>query len=112
MEGIPEYIDALEDGKKQSKRLGNPITADTLLLIASNAMLALEWFPRADEIWEDFTKNKKDWAAWKKMYKAVAVHNQFGAAHGKHRQAPQIPHLQTTCLGWLPTWTNTLTLCP
>ena len=45
MEGIPEYINALEDAQKQSKRAGNPITVDTLLLVLSNAMLSSERFP-------------------------------------------------------------------
>ena len=45
MEGIPDYINALEDSQKQSERAGNPITADTLLLIASNNMLSSERFP-------------------------------------------------------------------
>ena len=43
---------------------------DTLLLIVSNAMMLSERFPQADRSWEDLTKIKKDWAAWKKMYKA------------------------------------------
>ena len=60
MEGIPEYIDTLEDPQKQSKRVGNTITADTLLLRASNAILLSESFQQADESWEDMTKSEKD----------------------------------------------------
>ena len=70
MEGIPKYINALEYTQKQSKRSGNPITEDTLLLIASNAMLVSERFPRSDESWEYLTKSENNWAAWKNMYKA------------------------------------------
>ena len=71
MEGIPEYINALEDAQKQSKRAGNPITVDTLLLVLSNAMLSSERFPWADESWDDLSKDENDWAAWKNMYKAA-----------------------------------------
>ena len=59
------HINTLKDEQKQSNRAGNPITAETLLLISSNAMLVLERFPRADESLEDLTKNEKDWSAWK-----------------------------------------------
>ena len=48
MEVIPEYINALEDAPKKSKRAGNLIKLDTLLLVASNAMLSSEHFPQAD----------------------------------------------------------------
>ena len=63
MEGITEYINALEDAQKLFKRSGNPITEYTLLLIAKNAILSTEHFPRADEIWEDLPKNEKFWPA-------------------------------------------------
>ena len=53
MEGIPAYINKLEDAQKQSNREDNPITDPTLLLFAANAMLRTDRLPRADEIWED-----------------------------------------------------------
>ena len=40
MKGIPEYVNALEDAHKQSKRAGKPIKADKFLLIVTNAMLS------------------------------------------------------------------------
>ena len=44
-EGILEYVNALEDAQKLSKRSGNPITENTLLLIATNAMLSTDSSP-------------------------------------------------------------------
>ena len=44
MEGIPEYVNAIEDAQKCSKRVGNPITEDTPLLIAKNSMLLTDIF--------------------------------------------------------------------
>ena len=96
----PKYINALEDAQKQSKRVGNPITADTLLLIATTSMLLYEIFSRAEKIWEDLSKEKHDWDAWKKVYKSadskaklnkqsVAGQDQFSAAHDALRHAPQ-----------------------
>ena len=63
MEGIPEYINTLEDVQKKFKLSDNPITADTLLLIAPYAILLSESFPQAGEIWEDLSKDEKYWAA-------------------------------------------------
>ena len=45
MEGIPDYINALEDAKKRFKIVGNPITEDTFLLIATNYTLSTEHPP-------------------------------------------------------------------
>ena len=45
MEGIPEYVNALEDAQKRSKIAGDPITEDTLFLISTNIMLLTERFP-------------------------------------------------------------------
>ena len=100
MEVIPEYVNTLEDAQKQSKRAGNPIMADNLLIITTNDILSTENFPPAEKIWEDLSKEKKDWCAWKKMYnvadrkakvkkKSVGVQDRFGAAHGALTQAPQ-----------------------
>ena len=44
-EGMPEYINALEDAQKQSRRAHNDITDATLLLMATNVMLATQRFP-------------------------------------------------------------------
>ena len=55
MEGIPYYINVLEDSQNQSKWAVNTITSSTLLLIATNDMLSTECFPQDDEIWEDFS---------------------------------------------------------
>ena len=61
MEGIPTYINKLEDAQKQSNRAGNPITDPTLLIFAANAMLRTDRFPRANEIWEDLPGADRTW---------------------------------------------------
>ena len=68
MEGIPKYINRLEDSHKQSNRAGNPITDPTLLLFAANVMLRTNRPPRANEIWEEFTSSDRNWARWKAIY--------------------------------------------
>ena len=61
MEGVPEYVNALEDAQKLSKKAGNPITEYTLLFNTKNSMLSTEPSPWADERWEDLPKNDKYW---------------------------------------------------
>ena len=103
MEGISKYVNALEDYQKQSMRPEKTITADTLLLIATNSMLLTEHFPWSEENWEDLSKDENDWSAWKELYnaddwkekfnkQAVGGQDQFdathGAAYGAIRQVP------------------------
>ena len=54
-EGILKYINALEAAQKKSKSGtgNNPITDETLLLIATNAMLKTVAHPRTMDKWED-----------------------------------------------------------
>ena len=51
-EGIPEYVNALEDAQDKVERPNNLITDATLDIIATNAMLRKEKFPCANENWE------------------------------------------------------------
>ena len=45
VEGIPEYINMLEDAQRQAGQAGRAISDKTLLLFASTAMLTSEGFP-------------------------------------------------------------------
>ena len=49
VEGIPKYINMLEDAQRQASRAGHTIAYDTLLLFASTAMLTSKRFPSANE---------------------------------------------------------------
>ncbi len=101
-EGVPEYINALEDAQDLWSRADktNPITDGTLVLYASTAFLANQRFPRTNERWEELPKSCKTWAKWKEIYKDAhakakvitkAQHgqDQFGAANHVSNQAPQ-----------------------
>ena len=55
-EGIPEYINMLEDAQRQSGRAGQTIAKENLLLFATTAMLTTERFTRANKDWEDRAK--------------------------------------------------------
>ena len=102
-QGIPEYINALEDAQKRSARAGSKMafSDQNLMLVAIAALYSTEQFPRATEKWEDMHESEKTWAAWKKLYKAAEAKekvrlratggkDQFGAAHlsGKGNLVP------------------------
>ena len=51
VEGIPEYINMLEDAQKQAGQSGQTIADETLLLFASTAMLTTEQYPQTNDDW-------------------------------------------------------------
>ena len=59
VEGIPKYINMPEDAQRQAGQAGLTITDDTLLLLASTAMLTRERFPRVNNDWEDCAERDK-----------------------------------------------------
>ena len=62
-EGIPEYINTLEDGQDKAERAGAPITNHMLVIIATKAMLTTEQFSRTNETWEELDVVEKTWEA-------------------------------------------------
>ena len=66
-EGIPEYINALEEAQKMAALSGasKTIVDGTLLLIASTSIHKSQSFPRANEKWDDITKVSHTWSTWK-----------------------------------------------
>ena len=66
---IPQYITALEKAQLQASMSEIPIPDNYLMMVATNDMLSLERFPRANEDWEDLKKVSKSWMKWCKLYK-------------------------------------------
>ena len=62
VEGIPEYINMLEDTQRQAGWAGQTIADETLLLFASTAIITSERFPRANDDWEERAERYKTWA--------------------------------------------------
>ena len=98
-EGIPEYINALEDYQKKSKQAHDPITDVTLVPIATNTMLTTKKLPRTNKQWEDLDQAVKYWDMWKAIYKSAdkkakikheeaGGKDQFGSAHGAEQEPP------------------------
>ena len=71
VEGIPEYINMLEDAQNQAGRAGRTISDETFLLFSSTAMLRTEWYPRTNNYWENSARKNKTWANWKTAYKRL-----------------------------------------
>jgi len=64
-EGIPEYINKLEDAQHKLARANLPMQDVQLLAIASTAVLASQHFPRATDEWEAMAPALKTWATLK-----------------------------------------------
>lgn len=72
-EGIPEYINMLEDAQRKLARANLPMSDPQLLAIASTAVLASGHFPRPTDEWEALAPNAKTWTAWKVHYRAAHI---------------------------------------
>ena len=94
----------LKDAQRQADRAGQTIADETLLLFASTAMLTSEWFPRANDEWEERAKRDNTWSQWKTAYKKAHAQAmvkaqandgtaKFGAANSVARQDKPNPPL-------------------
>jgi len=72
-EDVFEYINMLEDAQRRALRIdeSNPITDQSVLNIATNAMLSTQQFPKTTSDYEDLPPTQKNWPTWKTMYKAA-----------------------------------------
>jgi hypothetical protein len=68
---IPEYIFLREDAQHKAARARLPITNQTLIVLASTALLAADTFPCTTELWEELDPANKTWTAWKTAYLAA-----------------------------------------
>jgi hypothetical protein len=51
-DGIPQYINMLEDAQKKATRAGMPIANVELMMMASAAVLVAQHLPREVDNWE------------------------------------------------------------
>jgi len=70
-EGIPEYINMMEDAQRKLARANLPMSDDQLVAIASTAVLASNHFPRPTDEWEARPRAEKTWTEWKLHYRAA-----------------------------------------
>ncbi len=83
---IPKYIFLLEDAHRKAARAHLPVTDQTLIVLASTALLATDTFSRTTELWEEVDPAIKTWAAWKTAYLAAHKNraNRLCATGGAH----------------------------
>jgi hypothetical protein len=67
-DGIPQYINMLEDAQKKAKRAGMPIADIKLEMMASAAVLVAQHFPHEVDDWEGLPSSSRTWAAWKTAF--------------------------------------------
>jgi hypothetical protein len=70
-EGIPEYINMLEEAQRKLAQANLPISDTQLVAIASTSVLAANDFPQTTEEWEALPPANKTWVAWKTRYRAA-----------------------------------------
>ena len=94
-ETVVMYIQLQEELQKKASRItdGSIVIPNAMLLsYATNAMLATQQFPRANELWNEKPKNDKTWENWKRLYteherlanvnkRASGGRDKFGAAN-------------------------------
>ena len=71
-DGIPEYINYLEDAPEKAEREKVPITDTILMIIVTNTMLTTGQHPRANDEWGDLTASNKSWAKLETTYRIAA----------------------------------------
>jgi hypothetical protein len=72
-DGIPQYINMLEDAQKKATRAGMPIANVELMMMASAAILAAQHFPRKVDNWEGLPSASCTWMAWKTAFRLAHV---------------------------------------
>ncbi len=76
VDGIPQYINMLEDVQKKATRAGMPIANVELVMMASAAVLAAQHFPRKVDDWEGLPSASCTWTAWKMAFRLAHMKRQ------------------------------------
>ena len=58
---IADYIEALKDAQRKSKRANNPVSNDYLVMVVTKAMMGSQRFPRSEDDWEELDPLERDW---------------------------------------------------
>ena len=64
---IANYIEAPKDAPRKAKWVKNPVSAGYLVMVATEAMLGSQRFPKAENDWEDLDPLNKDWEKWQQI---------------------------------------------
>jgi hypothetical protein len=112
-DGIPQYINMLEDAQIKAMRAGMPITDVKLVIMASAVVLTAHHFPHNIDDWEGLLSASCMWTAWKTAFLLANVKRQqqiltlgrgepLNGAHGVILAAvPAIGRLKPHLTTWL-----------
>jgi hypothetical protein len=75
-DGIPQFINMMEDAQKKAKRAGMPIADVELVMMALVAVLAAQHFPREVDDWEGLPTHTRTWTAWKMAFHLAHIKRQ------------------------------------
>jgi hypothetical protein len=75
-DGIPQYINMLEDAQKKATQAGMPIVDVELMMMASAAILAAQHFPCKVDNWEGLPSASCTWMAWKTAFRLAHLKRQ------------------------------------
>ena len=68
-DSIAQYIWALKEAQQQDSGAIMPITDTTLVMISTKSMLETQWFPTAENKWEELGRSAQTWGKWKELYR-------------------------------------------
>ena len=105
-DGIPQFINMMEDAQKKAKRAGMPIADVELVMLASAAVLAAQHFPREVDDWEGLAASARTWTAWKTAFRLAHTKRQrqilasggsqpLGGAFAAIQGPPEIDRLES-----------------
>ena len=90
-EGIPKYINMLEEAQRKLTRANLPMSDVQLLAILSTVVLTLGHLPLPTDNWEALATNTKMWTAWKIHYRAAHIARKWQMlAAGKQQPCPSV----------------------
>jgi hypothetical protein len=75
-DGIPQFINMLEDAQKKAVRAGMPIAGVKLVMMASAAILAAQHFLHKVDDWEGLPSASCMWTTWKTAFCLTHVKRQ------------------------------------
>jgi hypothetical protein len=66
--GIPQFVNMMEDAQKKAERAGMPIADVKLVMMALAAVLVAQHFPCKVDNWEGLPSSSRTWSAWKTAF--------------------------------------------
>ena len=82
--GIPEYINELEEARCKLACGNLPMSDDTVLVIALTSVMVSQHFSQTTDDWESLPAAQKTWEVWKIAF--CAAHPSKALVAGVHRQ--------------------------